>query len=210
MVPAGRPGERDMLTWRTDGLAGKYGTIPCTSAPRVRVGHAPVVLLDAHAHVAELRVGDPRAQPGAAGARMPLLPVLRALDTIEDDMTLDIKVKEPLLRGFHEKMEIDGWTFHDNGPDEKDRHLLVSFADVIVELKKIKPAYYAIIRDVHRQDGQRHGRLCRQRRAQPQRRRHGERLRALLPLRGRLVGEGLTRLFVESELANRAWAGAWS
>lgn len=132
--------------------------------------------------------------------------VLRGLDTIEDDMTLDIKLKEPLLRNFAENMEKDGWTFTENGPNEKDRELLVHFDDVIVELKKVKPEYYAIIRDVTVKMG------------------NGM---ADYALNGDLndygvitvkdyelychyvaglVGEGLTRLFVESKLANPALA----
>ena len=30
--------------------------------------------------------------------------VLRALDTVEDDMAIDVSVKVPLLRVFHEKI----------------------------------------------------------------------------------------------------------
>jgi phytoene/squalene synthetase len=37
--------------------------------------------------------------------------VLRALDTIEDDMTLPIEKKEPLLLDFHNVLEKDGWNF---------------------------------------------------------------------------------------------------
>lgn len=39
--------------------------------------------------------------------------VLRALDTIEDDMTLPIEVKEPILLDFHNKLTQDGWNFQD-------------------------------------------------------------------------------------------------
>ena len=67
--------------------------------------------------------------------------VLRGLDTIEDDMTIPVEKKEPLLREFYKYMKIDGWTFTENGPDEKDRELLVHFDDVVVELKKIKQNY---------------------------------------------------------------------
>lgn len=74
--------------------------------------------------------------------------VLRGLDTIEDDLTIDIKKKEPLLREFHKNMVVDGWTFNDNGPDEKDRELLVNFDNVVVELKKVKPEYFDIINDI--------------------------------------------------------------
>ncbi|KAI0876947.1 isoprenoid synthase domain-containing protein [Hypoxylon argillaceum] len=73
---------------------------------------------------------------------------LRGLDTIEDDMTIPVSVKEPMLRDFYKNMKIDGWTFNGNGPNEKDRELLVHFDDVITEMKKIKPEYYDIIEDI--------------------------------------------------------------
>lgn len=37
--------------------------------------------------------------------------VLRGLDTIEDDMTIDAERKIPLLRNFHKVLEQPGWTF---------------------------------------------------------------------------------------------------
>lgn len=132
--------------------------------------------------------------------------VLRGLDTIEDDMTLDIKRKEPLLRDFAENMEKDGWTFTENGPNEKDRELLVHFDDIIVELKKMKPEYYAIVRDITVKMGNGMADYA---------------LNADLNEYGvltvkdyelychyvaGLVGEGLTSLFVESKLANPALA----
>ena len=66
--------------------------------------------------------------------------ILRGLDTVEDDMTIPIEKKEPILRDFDKILEIDGWTFTENGPNEKDRQLLVEFNVVIEELKKIKTA----------------------------------------------------------------------
>jgi farnesyl-diphosphate farnesyltransferase len=42
--------------------------------------------------------------------------VLRGLDTVEDDMTIDNKEKIALLNVFHEKMYEEGWTFDGNGP----------------------------------------------------------------------------------------------
>ncbi|KAI4870172.1 farnesyl-diphosphate farnesyltransferase [Hypoxylon rubiginosum] len=74
--------------------------------------------------------------------------VLRALDTIEDDMTLTTKTKEPMLREFSKYMKIDGWTFNGSGPNEKDRDVLVHFDDVIAELKKIDKKYYDVIEDI--------------------------------------------------------------
>jgi len=127
--------------------------------------------------------------------------VLRGLDTIEDDMTIDVKKKEPLLRSFHDIIEQDGWTFHENGPNEKDRELLVHFDVVITELKKIKPEYYEIIKDITKKmgDGMADYALNAE---------HNINGVMTVPdyelychyVAG-LVGEGLTRLFVKSGLA---------
>lgn len=79
--------------------------------------------------------------------------VLRGLDTIEDDMTISLSEKEPLLRNFKTVLDKDGWTFDKNGPEEKDRELLVHFDDVITELKLINPKYRDIIKDTADQMG---------------------------------------------------------
>src|SRR3954447_11900598 len=74
--------------------------------------------------------------------------ILRGLDTIEDDMTIDLSKKEPVLRSFQNILEREGWTYNDNGPKEKDRQLLVEFDVVITEFCKVKPPYRAIIKDI--------------------------------------------------------------
>jgi len=74
--------------------------------------------------------------------------VLRGLDTIEDDMTISLEEKEPLLRNFETVLEKDGWTYDKNGPNEKDRELLVHFDDVITEFHGLDPKYRDIIRDI--------------------------------------------------------------
>ena len=79
--------------------------------------------------------------------------VLRGLDTIEDDMTISLEEKEPLLRSFETVLERDGWTYDGNGPHEKDRELLVHFDDVITELQLIDPKYRDIIKDITHQMG---------------------------------------------------------
>jgi farnesyl-diphosphate farnesyltransferase len=128
--------------------------------------------------------------------------VLRGLDTIEDDMTLDIKEKEPLLRNFHVHMEEDGWTYSGCGPDEKDRDLLVHFDDVVVELKKVKPPFYAIIKDICVKMG--NGMADYAVNAE-------HNINGVMTTKdyelychyvAGLVGEGLTRLFIEAKLAN--------
>lgn len=59
--------------------------------------------------------------------------VLRALDTIEDDMTLPNSKKLPLLRSLHRKLYEPGWNFNESGPNEADRQVLVEFENVQAE-----------------------------------------------------------------------------
>ena len=56
--------------------------------------------------------------------------VLRALDTIEDDMTLPNSTKLPMLESLYLKLHEPGWTFDGSGPNEKDRDVLVHFDKV--------------------------------------------------------------------------------
>jgi farnesyl-diphosphate farnesyltransferase len=129
---------------------------------------------------------------------------LRGLDTIEDDMTLPLTTKEPLLRSFDEKLEIDGWTFDGNGPDEKDRELLVQFHYVVEEFKKLDPEYKKIIKDITKRMG--NGMADYANNAE-------HNINGVNTIKdyelychyvAGLVGEGLTRLFVEGKLANPA------
>ncbi|CAK7272082.1 bifunctional farnesyl-diphosphate farnesyltransferase/squalene synthase [Sporothrix epigloea] len=129
---------------------------------------------------------------------------LRGLDTIEDDMTLPNEKKIPLLRNFDSNMEIDGWTFTENGPNEKDRELLVNFDKVIFELKRMKPEYYAIVRDITAKMG--NGMADYALNAEH----NANGVNTIVDYElychyvAGLVGDGLTRLFVEAELANPA------
>lgn len=130
--------------------------------------------------------------------------VLRGLDTIEDDMTLDIKTKEPLLRNFDKNMEIDGWTFTESGPNEKDRELLVHFDDVIAELKQIKKEYYEVIKDITIKMGNGMADYA----LNGELNEYGVMTTKDYELYchyvAGLVGDGLTRLFVLAKLANPA------
>lgn len=74
--------------------------------------------------------------------------ILRALDTVEDDMTIDPKIKVPLLREFHEKLATRDWTFSGNGPNEKDRIVLVEFDNILAEYHKLKPEYQDIVKRI--------------------------------------------------------------
>ncbi|CAL9732002.1 squalene synthase Erg9p [Monosporozyma unispora] len=74
--------------------------------------------------------------------------ILRALDTVEDDMTIDEKIKIPLLRGFHEKLLLKDWSFNGNGPNEKDRDVLVKFSCILHEYHHLKPEYQSVISEI--------------------------------------------------------------
>jgi farnesyl-diphosphate farnesyltransferase len=130
--------------------------------------------------------------------------ILRGLDTIEDDMTIPLEKKEPLLRSFAEILEKDGWTFTENGPNEKDRELCVHFDVVITEFKKIKPAYRVIIKDITEKMGNGMADYA----SNAEHNIHGVNTIKDYELYchyvAGLVGEGLTRLFVEAKLANPA------
>jgi farnesyl-diphosphate farnesyltransferase len=130
--------------------------------------------------------------------------ILRALDTIEDDMTIALEEKEPLLRNFHTVIEKDGWTYNGNGPAEKDRQLLVEYDNVVTEFKKVKPEYRAIIKDITEKMG--NGMADYANNAE-------HNISGVNTIKdyelychyvAGLVGDGLTRLFVESGLANPA------
>ncbi|CCH45106.1 Squalene synthetase [Wickerhamomyces ciferrii] len=79
--------------------------------------------------------------------------VLRALDTVEDDMTIDQAIKVPLLRSFHEKLLTKDFTFNGNAPTEKDRCVLVEFDQILIEYHKLKEEYQDVIKDITLQMG---------------------------------------------------------
>lgn len=74
--------------------------------------------------------------------------VLRALDTVEDDMSIDPKIKVPLLKCFHEKLLLKDWTFDGNADTEKDKIVLLKFDCILTEYAKLKPEYQDIIKDI--------------------------------------------------------------
>ncbi|SCV03805.1 LANO_0G06370g1_1 [Lachancea nothofagi CBS 11611] len=74
--------------------------------------------------------------------------ILRALDTVEDDMTIDSQVKVPLLREFDSKLDLEDWSFDGNAPTEKDRCVLVEFPCILKELHKLKPEYQKVIKEI--------------------------------------------------------------
>lgn len=128
--------------------------------------------------------------------------VLRGLDTIEDDMTIPLATKEPLLRGFDSILDTDGWTFDGSGPNEKDAPLLREFNVVIAEFRCIPPQHREIIKDITRLMG--NGMADYAANSAPKS--AGVATVADYDLYchyvAGLVGLGLTRLFVASQKAN--------
>lgn len=129
---------------------------------------------------------------------------LRGLDTVEDDTSIALETKEPLLRGFKDVLDKDGWSFDGNRPEEKDRELLVQFHNVITEFKKMKPAYQAIIKDITDKMGNGMADYCRKAALDDASVKTVDEYDTYCYYVAGLVGEGLTRLFVESEFGNPA------
>lgn len=130
--------------------------------------------------------------------------VLRGLDTIEDDTSIPLDTKEPLLRNFKDFLTQDGWNFTGNRPEEKDRELLVQFQNIITEFKNMKPAYQAIVKDITDKMGNGMADYCVKAATEDASVKTIEEYDLYCYYVAGLVGEGLTRLFVEAEFGNPA------
>lgn len=130
--------------------------------------------------------------------------ILRGLDTIEDDTSISAATKTPLLRDFHDKLEEDGWSFTGNRPEEKDRELLVQFKHVVTEFKKIKPAYRETIKDITQKMGNGMADYINNAEFNEVGVEKIQDYDLYCHYVAGLVGEGLTRLFVESKHGNPA------
>lgn len=128
--------------------------------------------------------------------------ILRGLDTIEDDMTVDPTEKKSLLRSFDSKIDQDGWNWNGSGPEEKDRELLVHFDCVVAEFNKLKEPYQDIIRDITKKMGNGMADFIETREANPNPVRSVRDYELYCHYVAGLVGEGLTKLFVEGKLAS--------
>jgi len=126
------------------------------------------------------------------------------LDTIEDDMTIPLSKKEPLLRNFHNILEQDGWVFTENGPNEKDRILLQEFHYVVTEFKKLKSEHKIIIADITEKMGNGMADYVNNAEHNVNGVNSIKDYELYCHYVAGLVGEGLTRLFVESKAANPA------
>ncbi|XP_051730259.1 squalene synthase-like isoform X1 [Ctenopharyngodon idella] len=72
--------------------------------------------------------------------------VLRALDTVEDDMTIPLEKKVPLLHDFHTFLYQPEWCFTESR--EKDRRVLEDFPTISVEFRNLGQEYQDVISDI--------------------------------------------------------------
>lgn len=131
---------------------------------------------------------------------------LRALDTIEDDMTIPHQKKVPLLVDFYKKLDQPGWNFTESGPDEKDRQLLVEFHKVIQEFQILSPGYRTVIADITAKMGAGMASYIEASSKTPLSVATFEDWDLYCHFVAGLVGEGLSRLFAESGI-ERPWLG---
>ncbi|KAI3388656.1 hypothetical protein SNEBB_005737 [Seison nebaliae] len=119
--------------------------------------------------------------------------VLRALDTVEDDTSLSMEVKEPILLTFHEQLTNDSFYFTCNS---KDAIILENFHYLTKSFKSLKEPFQEIISDICQQmaKGMIHFLT------------HDvvtiEDWEEYCHYVAGLVGHGLSRLFAESQLEN--------
>ncbi|TNN82689.1 Squalene synthase [Liparis tanakae] len=72
--------------------------------------------------------------------------VLRALDTVEDDMTIPLDKKVPMLNDFHTFLYQKEWCFTES--QEKDRQVLADFPTISVEFRNLAQEYRDVISDI--------------------------------------------------------------
>ncbi|KAI9598758.1 isoprenoid synthase domain-containing protein [Syncephalis fuscata] len=126
--------------------------------------------------------------------------ILRALDTVEDDMTLSLDRKIFVLQHFHEYIFEKGWNFTESGPNEKDRDVLVEFNVIIDFFLLIKPRYQQVIADITRRMGHGMAEFCTRRVV------NKEDYDLYCHYVAGLVGIGLSELFSASELEDPIFA----
>ncbi len=128
--------------------------------------------------------------------------ILRGIDTIEDDMTISIEEKEPLLREFYTHVHDENWTYNGNGPKEKDREVLVKFDCITREFNKIKDEYKVIIKGIAKGMGNGMADYAKNADGNTNGVTTIKDYELYCHYVAGLVGEGLTQLFVEAKLAS--------
>ncbi|XP_003386611.1 PREDICTED: squalene synthase-like [Amphimedon queenslandica] len=77
--------------------------------------------------------------------------VLRALDTIEDDMTIPPDTKIVLLKAFHTYLYDPKWNFTQS--QEKDKAVLEEFPKISGEFRKLRSRYQEVISEIAQKMG---------------------------------------------------------
>ncbi|XP_012993916.1 squalene synthase isoform X4 [Esox lucius] len=72
--------------------------------------------------------------------------VLRALDTVEDDMTIPFEKKVPMLNDFHTYLYQADWCFTES--HERDKQVLEDFATISLEFRNLGQEYQDVISDI--------------------------------------------------------------
>lgn len=78
--------------------------------------------------------------------------VLRALDTVEDDMSIPSATKTAMLGEFHTHLYQPDWSFLDS--QEKDRAVLEEFPAISAEFRRLAPVFQEVIADITRRMGE--------------------------------------------------------
>ncbi|KAG9468664.1 squalene synthase-like isoform X2 [Eleutherodactylus coqui] len=71
--------------------------------------------------------------------------VLRALGTVEDDMTISLETKSPMLHNFHTNLYQMDWRFTES--NERDRQVLEDFPTISQEFRNLPAVYQEVIAD---------------------------------------------------------------
>lgn len=74
--------------------------------------------------------------------------VLRGLDTVEDDMSLDIQLKTKLLTDFASRINNEEFTLKNIGDTQDYKDLMLHFDKVIREYQKLEEKYKIVITDI--------------------------------------------------------------
>lgn len=74
--------------------------------------------------------------------------ILRGLDTVEDDMSIEPKLKEDMLLNFAQKMNHEPFTLENIGDTQDYRDLMLHFDKVIRQYHKLSPNYREVITDI--------------------------------------------------------------
>ncbi|XP_042333745.1 squalene synthase-like isoform X1 [Sceloporus undulatus] len=72
--------------------------------------------------------------------------VLRALDTVEDDMTINLETKVPMLENFHSYLYQPDWRFMES--NEKDKQVLEDFPTISLEFRNLAKVYQDVIANI--------------------------------------------------------------